>query len=540
MKNKMINIIKETYAGIFISLCLSFMLLFYEPLNIYATNLEDFWFDIYTFFPIVLFQFLISFLLLSIFFLIIRKINKKIYIFFVVTFLIGTLCTYVQGNYLVGSLPAIDGNWVNFDTFKTEKLISILLWIIVTGSILFVLYKFKFEIVEKVAKYSSLVIVVMLSTSIFAIITVPGFFDAKKTIVATINNINDYGKDKNFIIFLVDAVDSRRFSKEVEKLGKTDTLFKDFTYYPDTLAGYPFTRNSIPFILGGQWYENEQSFRDYVTEDMNNSPLFKKLEEKNYQLNLYEFNLNEYHQMNYERFDNIITDNNVDIFALLNEEFKIIMYKYLPYQLKWRADVTTLSFSNSRKNGKENFFKGSNVKNYEIIKDEEINIVDGNNFKFFHLEGGHVPYRYNGNVEVIENGTYGGNLDACVTIIEAYLNKLKENNVYDNSVIVIMSDHGYATKYRQNPILYIKGYKEKHDYKVSDKKISYADLMDAFGLLIDDKKTKNIFENLKNDERRFLKYKFKDPSIIIEFVAKGHAWDGTKITETGNKYELKN
>ncbi len=539
MKNKIFKLIKESYAGIFISLCLSFMLLFYEPLNIFATNLEDIWFDIYTFFPIVVWQFIISFLLLSFIFIVMRFIHKNVYIFCVVVALIGTLCTYIQGNYLIGSLPAIDGNWIDFDTFKTEKLISMLLWIIVSGSILFVLYKFKFKIIEKVSTYSSIVIIIMLSTSLVAILTTPGFFTNKKAIVSTTEYINDYSKDKNFIIFLVDAVDSTKFNKELEKLGKTKAIFTDFTYYPDTLAGYPFTRNSIPFILGGQWYENEKEFRDYVVEDMNNSPLFKKLEDEDYSLSLYEYDLNEYDQINYSRFKNVVSKGEIDTVSLIEEEMKVILYKYLPYQLKCRSNVETLSFANSRKNNKDLIYKGNNIKNYERIRDEELNIVDDKTFKYIHIEGGHVPFRYNVNVELIENGKYTDNLDACITILETYINKLKEYNVYDNSVIVIMADHGYSTKYRQNPILYIKGYKEKHDYQVSDKRISYANLMDAFSLLIDDKKTDKIFLNLNNKERRFLKYKFSDPSEIVEYVVKGHVLDNKQITETGNRYEIK-
>lgn len=143
MLEKIRKAIKESYAGIFISFCISFMLLFYEPLNIFASNLDDFWFDIYSFFPIVLIQTILAFVVLSFFFIIIKTVNKKIYSFFVICFFIGLICSYIQGNLLAGSLPPLDGNWIDFNLYKTEKIISIILWIVVSGIVLFALYKFK-------------------------------------------------------------------------------------------------------------------------------------------------------------------------------------------------------------------------------------------------------------------------------------------------------------------------------------------------------------------------------------------------------------
>ena len=55
-----------------------------------------------------------------------------------------------------------------------------------------------------------------------------------------------------------------------------------------------------------------------------------------------------------------------------------------------------------------------------------------------------------------------------MTIAATYLEKLKKADSYDNSVIIIMSDHGYdeegTEEYgRQNPLLMIKGRNEHHD-----------------------------------------------------------------------------
>lgn len=541
MLNKITSKIKDSYAGIFISLCLNFMLLFYEPLNIFANNLDDFWFDIYMFFPIIILQSLACFLILSLFFVLIRMINKRIYTFFVICFLIGTICTYIQGIFLSGSLPIIDGNWVDFDKFKTEKMISLVLWFVVGSIILFSLYKFKFKNMEKVSKYASIVIILMLSSSIFSIVSVKGFFNEHKVaVVSTIKNYSKMSKNKNFVIFLVDATDSYVFNKEVEKYKDKEELFEDFTYFPDTLGGYPYTRNSIPLILGGKWYENEGEFKDFYTDAIDNSELFKKLEKEEYEMNLYENDLNNYDSDKYTRFANLGSVYRLNLKELLKQEAKLIMYKYLPYQLKWRAEIDTLEINSSKEGLEDDVFKRFNIPNYERIKNDKLEIVDNNIFHFYHLYGAHIPMIYDINVNKIENGTYEGNVDACVTIIEAYLKKLKENNVYDNTAIVIMSDHGYEanenSKLRQNPILYIKGFNEKHDYEVSDKKVSFGDLIPAFNQLIDGDSSSKLFLSTDNEERRYLYHPSAKFDVLTEKKLTGNAWDSKALVDTGKEF----
>jgi phosphoglycerol transferase MdoB-like AlkP superfamily enzyme len=192
--------------------------------------------------------------------------------------------------------------------------------------------------------------------------------------------------------------------------------------------------------------------------------------------------------------------------------------------------------NNSKLNN--DMYSGNNLEFYNKIRDKKINIVDKKMFKFIHIEGGHVPFVYDINLNTIENGTYEQNLDASITVLETYINRLKENNVYDNSVIVVMADHGYGTSVydRYNPILYIKGLNKKHNFEVSDKKISFVDLIVAFNQLIDGNKTDTIFIGLNNKERRYLLYDYTNPSVLIEEIQKGKAWNSETIVESGKKF----
>ena len=56
-----------------------------------------------------------------------------------------------------------------------------------------------------------------------------------------------------------------------------------------------------------------------------------------------------------------------------------------------------------------------------------------------HLEGAHVPFDIDENFNPVYDGTYEQKILATIKLIEAFINRLKENDVYDNSVIVILA-----------------------------------------------------------------------------------------------------
>ncbi len=539
MKEKIKKLFTESYGGIFLSLWFSFMIFLYEPINMYASNMNDFWFDIYSFFPIIIKQFLFFFIILSIFFIIIRKIHINLYKFFTISFLILVICSYIQGNYLIGSLPPIDGLWINFDIYKTEKLISLLLWIFTIGIVLFCLYKFKFNKIEKATMYISLAVIVMLSTSLISFITKEHFFDNKNNYYATTKNYNNISSDKNFYIFLIDAASSTKFAEGIDRNGDVKEILKDFTYYPDTTSTYIFTMFSIPYILGGEYYLNDSDFGEYFTRQIDESKLLKTLEDEGYELNIYEDGeLANYRGNNITKFKNIDNLFTIDEKELFNQEMIYILHKYLPYQLKWRAKANNFSLSKTKKSKCYQTFFDNNILNYNLIKENELNVVDNKNFQFVHIEGAHSPYRYDKNVNEIDNGTYEQNIDASVTILKAYLDRLRNSEYYDNSVIIIMADHGYGDKEieRSNPILYIKGFNERHDYNISNKKVSFENYQDAYQQLIKGDKTNQLFKNIDNSKRRILYCELFHCDHFKEMYQTGNAWNVDTIIPTGNEF----
>ena len=121
------------------------------------------------------------------------------------------------------------------------------------------------------------------------------------------------------------------------------------------------------------------------------------------------------------------------------------------------------------------------------------------------------------------------------------MTRIKESDQYNNSVIIILSDHGfndYESVGRQNPALYIKGINEYHDKMlISDKKVSYVDLNDSiYQDLLNGKKSFELLSDIDDTRiRRYLYY--KDYDKMIEQTLDGHAWETDKLKYTGVRYE---
>ena len=66
---------------------------------------------------------------------------------------------------------------------------------------------------------------------------------------------------------------------------------------------------------------------------------------------------------------------------------------------------------------------------YDEAKNSELTTTNDKTFKFIHIWGAHVPFVFDKDMNRIEEGTYAQNVEACMTMTDAYLKKLKENGV---------------------------------------------------------------------------------------------------------------
>ena len=330
-------------------------------------------------------------------------------------------------------------------------------------------------------------------------------------------------------------------------------IFSDFTYFRNTVGGYPYSQLSIPLILTGQWYEAQESFADYGREAYASSPLLERIDQEGYRKGLYLSDGYALSTIDPDSFENLTLDQPVPDSALYMCKLmiKMTIIKHAPWDLKYLGYDLPGRLNESIKYGGDDgrsYFDWSDLSFYNTLKnDSPITSGGEKRFKYIHLEGAHEPHVYDKDFNVLESSPYRDVIEANFTMLDLFLSQMKEAGVYDNTAMIIMSDHGSHNdtdlrNMNQNPVLLIKGRGEQHDeLTVSYAPISYDDLQQAYQRLLDGEGSDGVFDWQEGDERtrRFLWHELGKTSFLTEYAQTGSAEDMTTFAPTGTVYELK-
>lgn len=533
-------------SGLLLSLCFSFLLCVYAPFELYLTNISDFWISVSEMLPLSLILFVGAFTVCAIGFIVLKLINSKLFDTFLLLGSSALLGMYIQGNFLIKNLPDMEGNKVDWNAYPVERLLSIVAFSVPFIVLLILLLKLKSEKFRKIVIAESGILLILFSVTLTSLFVTTNT-KSVETLIPTTKGEFEVSEDKNFIIFLLDAVDSQKFKSAAENRPEVKEALDGFTYYEDAMSAYPCTSRSIPLIFSGKWFENTEPFNKYKNESMDKSPILNSLSSQGYSIGLYE----EGFELEKSIFDGKFVNYFPAEICYNEEAFETIIkmggVKFFPWDLKrftWKVHKAFIKFKNT---GTEfDNFTWSNADFYNRIKsDSPFTITDTKCARYIHISGAHSPFQYDRSMNVIGNGTYEDNIEACVTIIEQYIKALKKQNLYDNTAIVILADHGYngqdiTNEYkRMNPLFMVKGFNEKHELKISSAPISYIDLADGITKLTQGTAGGEIFDIKENEQRtrRALLYKFNNENHMWEITSDGKASDYNAIKETGKNYD---
>ena len=517
-----------------------FLLLIFAPVENYVTNINNYIYDIYD----VLMMMVPLFLLLTIIGILIsnffcRRFSKLLLI--ISALLLGLLIGfYVQGTFMSFDLPQLDGREINWGNFDYQRLPSVIIFSVslIIPVIIAVIIKDKFYRIANVISFLLLLILVI--TSVILLIPGDGLKN-KEDMVVTDEHLFEFSDDKNLTVILLDEIGESEFEQIITDKPEYKSLLNDFTLFRNTLGSYPFTQFSIPLILTGQWYQNECSFYEFKDTAFKNSTLFNYLRENSISIGVYDEDLPTDYLAVGDFINTVKSESHLfrEPFEFIKTQLKLVGLKYMPYDLKRFCIISPdYIYANSIKVLNDvTPYEWSNLSFYNRI-DDSIDIVPDSIFKFVHLSGAHTPYIYDEEMNVVDSSGHDTCVKASIKMVEKYLNKLKSDGVYDNSAIVIMSDHGYYTDTRHVPLLMIKGIDEKHEFAVSDAPVSQEDLISAFEKLLEAKPAGEAFNYRDGDSRirRYLDYDYYGEDSIIEFTQTGDALNSDTLKPTGNIY----
>ena len=215
-------------AGL-LSVAAGFMLFLYAPLEIYFNNKYEFWFDFYDLIPLCLLMFAVftgvSFLLAFI----VSKINTRLYHGFLTVYLIAFLCTYIQGNFMIGNLPHLDGSTVDWAQYSGLRIGSVALWVAVTVLVILAVKKLSLtKVADAAGTVSGLISLVLLVTLVTLGFTKQGL-EHKFSMINTTYGELEMSTDQNLVLLVLDTVDGDIMSQVIEHHPEYKETLSDFT-----------------------------------------------------------------------------------------------------------------------------------------------------------------------------------------------------------------------------------------------------------------------------------------------------------------------
>ena len=544
-KGKLREIMEDMIPALFITLSGCFMVCIYAPLDLFFNNKNEFWFNARILVPQLFRMFCMIAPVVLLVYLICRLINRKLYIGALFVSTAAFICSYIQGNFRIKNLPPMDGTPADWTIYDKENAITVIIWVIVIAALLYVYKYVRDKGFKAVVEVVSCLLFVILSVSLVTSYLGSRSVVEKNVFVSTKDHEFEVSDTENFFILVLDAVDADRYADVFNSHPEYQEWFEDFTFFQNTTSIYPFTSRAIPQILTGEVYENEMDFTEFVTQALDNSPFFHTLENRGFRMGIYEGELS-YNGDQLLRFENMRTDN-VELNqaarnTFIKEQFKLTLFKYLPYYFKKFVNCNTNSFASMIW---PQPFLMDNSDFYGDLQEDNVVHTGDKVYRYYHIDGGHVPFVYDKDVNVIseEEGTYRQNVEASMKIAGTFVNKLRDAGVYDNATIIIMADHGYSDDVggimdRFNPMLMIKSFGEKHPYAVSQAPLSYVDLPEAYNRLLAHKPAEECFDWQEGDERvrRVLWLQWLKEEYIAEYTQDGYASDYLNLQPTGNEY----
>jgi hypothetical protein len=464
--------------------------------------------------------------------------SRHLNIFKVILF-IGILVGYIQGMFLNGDMGILDGNKKTFG--ETKVIVNAVIWVSITIAIL-LFYHFKSKLAQKTVVVISLWLVLTQIVSL-GVLIIQNDTSSKKEMALTTDGILEVSGGDNIIMFVLDTFDERRIDDIMESDEGFFAPLKDFIYYDNATSEFMPTYNSIPFLLTGTDYiEDDNS--NYVSYAYSEDSMIEKLYESGYDIGVYT-------EKNYVAEDMVSIISNYkdnvkrtcstyDLYILMTQcsKYKMAPFAFKNYFLYDTSDVTLLVADE----GIANVDNDMPLYNNLVKNGLTVNGDMDKSFRFIHMKGAHPPFTMSEEFQYTKFDSRRDSDDdysnfyyskergvsqakGALKIVFEYISQLKEVGKYDDAMIVITADHGYIDSISDadgnivgysSPILFVKYPNSVSDnLSIDNAPVCHADLINtleqAAGCGVD----KTLSDYNENDKRiRFMKVCFDDYTCV--------------------------
>jgi len=463
------ELVKEKFKrSVLISFAFTFSYIIFGPFDLVLNNSRHFPFDVSEVLPLFLGVLILAFVVLTIVLTIVPKGASLV----IGCLLLGVLvASYIQLLFLNGSQEIMAGGWAVYE----PRLVTInyIVWLLIIWAflgLLFISQKKKINLWKHVTFYVPMVIFAMQFTGLIVVtLTNDSNFKRPDTIqyFSYIEHF-ELAKENNIIVFIFDRLDTKIMDDVLDDYPELAYSLSGFTYFQNSVSTYSNTFPSVTNMLTGEEYVAPLSNTQFFELAWQDTVFFDTLREEGFRINVLLDGPSVYSDINQvsDLFDNVrytdaenIKVNRANTLSTLlglgTQRSSPYIIKQVPTfflglerSIKWLTDVDSekvpyyFPFA---------IFPETDLLFYEKLVNNGLNLNSEHNvFNIVHLHAAH-SVGYNEKLETIKSITTDEFLvtqtRGAFKIVEEYIKQLKELDIYDNTTIIILADHGTRTTF---------------------------------------------------------------------------------------------
>lgn len=357
------------------------------------------------------------------------------------------LVIWIQGNFLVPDYGTFTGTAIDFSAQNWRNPYELALWI---GLPLALVAAARF--VAPIAPFASALLVALQLVTL-TMAEVQAEREPGSQWRGPAESMFDMSRRQNVLHIVLDGFQSEFFHEILEEdRAIFDRSWSGAVFYADHVGAFPSTIVSIPAMLTGSVYRNERNLQQYMRDHFDGGSLFKSLRAAGYRVD----------SITEMQYDNrsATTFYKMPRPYVAYSEYKqfaawqladLSLFRHAPHRFRpaifnndeWR--LQTRFGPGDTKSRRLHPVNGAVVlrelsRRLHATTDEPV-------YKFIHVGIPHLPVAVGADCEFtgvarISRERYKGQAKCALTRVTAILDRLKEIGVYDNTLVVVSSDHG--------------------------------------------------------------------------------------------------
>ncbi len=376
----------------------------------------------------------------------------------IVVFALG-LCCYAQALFLNGGLPQADGGAVDWSSYGAITAVSTIVWILLVAGSVVAARKAPHR-TRVVASVASIVFVLVQGVGVASLFV----SDAQSQtggvgVMVSQKGLFDVSANKNIVEFVLDDYDTSVLEDAFAEEPTIFDGFDDFTWFKNSAGSMIPTRYGNVFLLTGQLPREGESFSTFLKSRYERSSYLADIDAAGCKVGIYSDTLGEQYlsaqeadQQIYRYTENIGPFNN-DALSIPSTAMALMqcaLYRDMPWLAKpafwfYTDDINNRMLDQNQNDPALTPYLMNDGALHAKLKSDGLSLNDeAASYRYIHILGAHDPFSLDreGNDVGVGNSSALDQAIGSMRIVSSYIENLKELGVYDDTTIVITSDHG--------------------------------------------------------------------------------------------------